>query len=155
MHRGVRWVLITLPILNKLSCFTWIRKFKEREIAEKYFKILKVKAPNIYSDTAGLSGGNQQKLIIARWIAAGCKILLIDEPTRGVDVGAKSEIHLLIDQLSQEGAAVLLISSDMPELLNLSTRVIVLKEGEMVGELSRKEFDQERLMRMMSGLENK
>jgi ABC-type sugar transport system ATPase subunit len=146
---------ITLPILKKLSRFTWIRKSKEEKLAEKYFKILKVKAPNIHSDTSGLSGGNQQKLIIARWIAAGCKILLVDEPTRGVDVGAKSEIHSLIDKLSQEGAAVLLISSDMPELLNLSTRIIVLREGEMVGELSRKEFDQERLMRMMSGLENK
>ena len=144
---------ITLPIIKKLSRLTWISKSKEKEIAEKYFNILKVKAPNIYSDISGLSGGNQQKLIIARWIAAGCKILLIDEPTRGIDVGAKSEIHSLIDKLSQEGAAILLISSDMPELLNLSTRIIVLKEGEMVGELSRNEFEQDRLMRMMSGIE--
>jgi ABC-type sugar transport system ATPase subunit len=102
--------------------------------------------------TAGLSGGNQQKIVLAKWLASKCKILLLDEPTRGVDVGAKAEIHALIDRLARDGHGILLISSEMPELLNLSTRILVLREGRMAGELPHAQANQEALMRLMAGL---
>ncbi|NLE58793.1 MAG: sugar ABC transporter ATP-binding protein, partial [Planctomycetes bacterium] len=92
------------------------------------------------------------KIAMAKWLASECGILLLDEPTRGVDVGAKAEIHALIDDLAREGAAILLISSELPEVLNLSTRIIVLREGRQMGELSRAEASQESLMRLMAGV---
>jgi ribose transport system ATP-binding protein len=99
-----------------------------------------------------LSGGNQQKIVLARWLAAHSKILILDEPTRGVDVGAKAEIHALIGELAEQGAAILLISSELPELLNLSDRILVLRAGRVVGEVARAEASQERLLRLMAGL---
>jgi ABC-type sugar transport system ATPase subunit len=103
--------------------------------------------------TAGLSGGNQQKLVLAKWLAAKSEILILDEPTRGVDVGAKAEIHAWIDRLASEGAAILLISSELPELLNLSTRLIVLRGGKVVGEVKREDATQDGLLRLMAGLD--
>jgi ABC-type sugar transport system ATPase subunit len=102
---------------------------------------------------AGLSGGNQQKIVLARWLAAKCRILILDEPTRGVDVGAKAEIHALIDRLAAEGSAVLLISSEMPELLALSTRIVVLRSGRVVGELARAEATEETVAHLMTGVD--
>jgi ABC-type sugar transport system ATPase subunit len=103
--------------------------------------------------TAGLSGGNQQKLVLAKWLAAKSDILLLDEPTRGVDVGAKAEIHAWIDRLASEGAAILLISSELPELINLSTRLLVLRAGRVVGEVTREDATQDGLLRLMAGLD--
>ena len=103
--------------------------------------------------TAGLSGGNQQKLVLAKWLAARCRVLILDEPTRGVDVGAKAEIHALIGKLAAEGTGVLLISSELPELVALSTRILVLRDGRLVGELPRASADQESLLRLMAGLD--
>jgi ABC-type sugar transport system ATPase subunit len=102
--------------------------------------------------TAGLSGGNQQKLVLAKWLAARCRVLMLDEPTRGVDVGAKAEIHALIDELASSGAGVMLISSELPEVLNLCTRIIVLREGRIAGELLRASATQDALMRLMAGV---
>ena len=99
-----------------------------------------------------MSGGNQQKIALAKWLARHCKILIVDEPTRGVDVGAKSEIHQLLDELACQGTAILLISSELPELMNLSRRIIVLREGVQMGELQREQFSQPALMRLMAGL---
>jgi ABC-type sugar transport system ATPase subunit len=104
---------------------------------------------------AALSGGNQQKIVLAKWLAAESDILILDEPTRGVDVGAKAELHAWIDQLAADGAAVLLISSELPELLHLSTRVLVLRDGRVVGEVTRAEASQWNLMRLMAGLESR
>lgn len=143
----------SLPILDRLSRFRWIRKHRERRIAEDYFGRLRVRATAIDDSVAGLSGGNQQKVVLARWLSAECRILILDEPTRGVDVGAKAEIHGLIDRLASQGTAILLISSELPELLALSTRVLVLREGQIVGELAREEATQERVLRMMAGLQ--
>jgi ABC-type sugar transport system ATPase subunit len=112
---------------------------------------MRVKAPSIDAATAGLSGGNQQKLVIAKWLAADTEVLLVDEPTRGVDVGAKAEIHNLIRGLAAEGKAVLLVSSELPELLSLATRVIVMREGTMVGELPSSPTE-ESVMRLMAGV---
>ncbi len=142
----------SLTILERLSRFSWIDRAKEREVAQQYFDRLRVRAPSVDVIVAGLSGGNQQKIVLARWLAAKSKILILDEPTRGVDVGAKAEIHALIGELAEQGAAILLISSELPELLNLSDRILVLRAGRMVGEVARAEANQERLLRLMAGL---
>ena len=142
----------SLPILDRLSRFSWIDRAKEREVAQQYFDRLRVRAPSVDVVVAGLSGGNQQKIVLARWLAAKSKILILDEPTRGVDVGAKAEIHALIGELAEQGAAILLISSELPELLSLSDRILVLRAGRMVGEVARADANQERLLRLMAGL---
>jgi ABC-type sugar transport system ATPase subunit len=146
---------VTLPILDRVSTWSWIRNTEDRAVAQQYFDRLRVKVANADAPAVGLSGGNQQKLVLARWIAAGSKILILDEPTRGVDVGAKAELHAWIDQLASEGHAILLISSELPELLHLSTRIIVLREGRVAGEVARDSADQEGLLRMMAGLSDK
>ena len=121
-------------------------------MVDEYFARLRVRTPSPDALVAGLSGGNQQKIVLARWLAAHSKVLILDEPTRGVDVGAKAEIHALISDLAAKGTAVLLISSELPELLGLADRLIVLREGRQAGELSRTEADQERVLRLMAGL---
>ncbi len=142
----------TLAILRSLARLSFIRHRAERTLAASYFDRLRVRAPSLDAATAGLSGGNQQKLVLAKWLAARSRVLILDEPTRGVDVGAKAEIHALIDQLAASGNAVVLISSELPEVLNLSTRILVLREGQIVGELPRAEADQFAVMRLMAGV---
>jgi ABC-type sugar transport system ATPase subunit len=117
-----------------------------------YADQLRVKTPGLEAPISGLSGGNQQKIALAKWLARRCNILIVDEPTRGVDVGAKAEIHQLLDDLACNGTAILLISSELPEVINLSRRVIVLREGVQMGELSREQFSQAALMRLMAGI---
>ena len=143
----------TLPILKRLARLTFVDQAAERALAREQGDRLRVKAPSLDAVVAGLSGGNQQKVVLAKWLAARCRVLLLDEPTRGVDVGAKAEIHGLVDALAAEGNAVLLISSELPEILRLSTRVLVLREGRLVGELPRAEVTQEGLLRLMAGLD--
>lgn len=143
---------MTFPILGRLSTFGWIHKWKERNMAEDFSRRLGVRAPGIDTIIASLSGGNQQKIVLARWLAANCRILILDEPTRGVDVGSKAEMHTLIDQAARQGSAVLLISSELPELINLSTRVIVLRGGEIAAEVPRGKASQETLMSFMAGV---
>ena len=143
----------SLAALRQLSIAGFVRKGDERELAEKYINDLRVKTPGIDTGISGLSGGNQQKIALAKWLARDCKILIVDEPTRGVDVGAKSEIHQLLDQLASTGTAILLISSELPELMNLARRIIVLREGAQMGELKRESFSQPALMRLMAGLQ--
>jgi len=144
---------VTLPTLRSLATAGWLRGGAERELAADAFARLRVRTPDLGATTAGLSGGNQQKLVLAKWLAARCRVLILDEPTRGVDVGAKAEIHALIGRLAAEGTGVLLISSELPELVALSTRIIVLRDGRLVGELTRAQADQETLMRRMAGLD--
>jgi ABC-type sugar transport system ATPase subunit len=141
----------TLPTLGRLSRLGWIDRDAERSTVSTYFERLRVRATQ-ESVTAALSGGNQQKIVMAKWLAAQCDVLILDEPTRGVDVGAKAEIHAWVDRLASEGAAVLLISSELPELIALSTRVIVLRAGRVVGEVGREEATQDTLLRLMTGL---
>ena len=142
----------TLPILDRLSRWNLLRHTAERALGQEYFDRLRVRAPGLDSLTAGLSGGNQQKLVLAKWLAGRCRILILDEPTRGVDVGAKAEIHALIDTLCAEGHGVLLISSEMPEVLNLSTRLLVIREGRIAGELARAQASPDAVMRLMAGI---
>ncbi len=112
-----------------------------------------MRAPSVDATVAGLSGGNQQKIVLARWLAARSRVLILDEPTRGVDVGAKAEIHGLIDNLATQGHAILLISSELPELISLSRRILVLRGGRLIGEVSRAQANQDDLLRLMAGLE--
>jgi ABC-type sugar transport system ATPase subunit len=144
---------VTLPTLRSLARAGWLRGGAERSLATDAFARLRVRTPDLDAVTAGLSGGNQQKLVLAKWLAARCRVLILDEPTRGVDVGAKAEIHALIGRLAADGTGVLLISSELPELVALSTRILVLRDGRLVGELARDDADQESLLRMMAGLD--
>jgi ABC-type sugar transport system ATPase subunit len=143
----------TLPVLERLSRFSFIRRGMEGELARTQTERVHVQASLLESAATSLSGGNQQKLVLAKWLAARSDILMLDEPTRGVDVGAKAELHAWIDRIAAEGAAVLLISSELPELLNLSRRILVLRGGHLVGELTREEADQDTVMRLMAGLD--
>jgi ABC-type sugar transport system ATPase subunit len=141
-----------LAALPQLSAFGWIRRTAERALAERYAKRLRLKTPSIDAITAGLSGGNQQKIALAKWLARDCDVLLIDEPTRGVDVGAKAEIYQLLDELACEGKALLVVSSELPELIGLCRRILVMREGQLAGELSRESFSETALMQLMAGL---
>lgn len=143
---------ITLPILPSLASGGWVDEPKEREIAQSFFAKMQVKAPGIESLAGSLSGGNQQKLVIARWLAAQCGLLIVDEPTRGVDVGAKAEIHLLLDELACSGSGLIMISSELPELVLLSHRVVVMREGSMMGVLNRGDATQDAILRLMTGV---
>ncbi|MEO8362625.1 MAG: sugar ABC transporter ATP-binding protein [Vicinamibacteria bacterium] len=142
----------TLPVLERLARATFINHREERSLTASYFSRLRVRSSAFDAKAAGLSGGNQQKLVLAKWLAAKARVLILDEPTRGVDVGAKAEIHALIDQLAREGNAILLISSELPELLRLSTRIHVIRGGRLVGETPGKDATQDGLLRMMAGI---
>jgi ABC-type sugar transport system ATPase subunit len=142
----------TLPVLEQLARATFIRSREERALVASFFDRLRVKAQGFDASAASLSGGNQQKLVLAKWLAAKARILILDEPTRGVDVGAKAEIHALIDQLAREGNAILLISSELPELLRLASRIVVIREGGLVGEVPGARATQDGLLRLMAGL---
>ena len=143
---------ISLPTLERLARFGWVRARAEQGLAQKFFERLRIRAPHTATLAASLSGGNQQKLVLAKWLAAECRVLLVDEPTRGVDVGAKAEIHGLIDDLARQGSGVLLISSELPEVINLSTRILVFRAGRLGAEVSRAEATQDSLMRLMAGI---
>jgi ABC-type sugar transport system ATPase subunit len=143
----------SLPLLDRISRAGFLRSTLERQTLESFFERLMVKTPSIEAPVAQLSGGNQQKVVLAKWLAREARLLVLDEPTRGVDIGAKAAIHQLIDQLASEGLGIILISSELPELLNLSTRIMVMREGRLVGEVPRSEASQGVLLRMMSGLE--
>ncbi len=141
----------TLPILDRFARAGWIDRETEASAVSSTFERLRVRAAP--EAVAGeLSGGNQQKMVMAKWLAADAEILLLDEPTRGVDVATKAELHAWIGARAAAGAAVLLISSELPELLNVSTRILVLRDGVLCGELPRAEATQEALMRLMTGV---
>jgi ABC-type sugar transport system ATPase subunit len=142
----------SLPILERLSRFRWVRRREERRVAREYFERLRVRTPSLDAVVAGLSGGNQQKIVLAKWLAANSRILMLDEPTRGVDVGAKAEIHALVGELAARGAAILVISSELPEVISLSDRIVVLRAGEVAGELSRRDATEDSVLRLMAGI---
>jgi ABC-type sugar transport system ATPase subunit len=142
----------SLPILGRISRLRFVQRGRERSIAQEYFDRLRVRTPGLDAVVAGLSGGNQQKIVLAKWLAANSRILILDEPTRGVDVGAKAEIHALIGELATRGAAILVISSELPEVISLSERILVLRAGRMAGELPRATATQDALLRLMAGL---
>jgi ABC-type sugar transport system, ATPase component len=137
---------VSMAILKKLCRHLFINIGKECELAERYVSELRIRTPDIYKKLRELSGGNQQKVILARWLASDPKILILDEPTKGIDVGSKSEIYRLICELSKQGISVLLISSELPEVLGLCDRIIVMCQGRIMGELNRTEATEEKVL---------
>jgi rhamnose transport system ATP-binding protein len=139
---------VTLAILKQLTGAGLINFGKEREIATSYVEKLGVKTPSIATPAGNLSGGNQQKVAVARWLATEPAVIILDEPTQGVDVGAKAEIHRLMGELARRGMAILMISSELPEVLGMSDRIAVMHGGRVVGELSRAEATQEKVLEL-------
>ena len=125
----------SLAVLRRLSRFHFIQGRLERRLAGEYIERLRVRTPSLEQEVGKLSGGNQQKVVLARWLAAKPKVLILDEPTRGIDVGAKAEIYHLIDDLANQGLGVMFISSDLPEILGLSDRIYVMQNGRISGEM--------------------
>lgn len=138
----------TMADLDEFSNGPFINKKKEREVAEKFVKSLATKTPSVDQLVVNLSGGNQQKVVIAKWLTRNCDILIFDEPTRGIDVGAKNEIYKLMNQLAAEGKAIIMVSSEMTEILRMSDRIVVMCEGKKTGELDISEATQENIMNM-------
>ena len=143
---------ISLAYLSTIcNKFTFIDNKREEEDAQKASKQLDIHAASLKQVIGSLSGGNQQKAIIARWLLTKPKVLILDEPTRGIDVGSKSEIHRLISQLAAEGMAVIMVSSEMPEIMGMSDRIMVVRDGRLVGEFQRGAADQETLIQRAFG----
>ncbi|MEG2623632.1 MAG: sugar ABC transporter ATP-binding protein, partial [Clostridia bacterium] len=142
---------ITLPILQKMKKGLFYDKSGEDSLAREYVQKLRVATPSINQAVKNLSGGNQQKVVLSKWLASTPKVLILDEPTRGIDVGAKQEIHELMSDLAGQGVAIIMISSELPEILGMSDRIIVMHEGRVKGEISRAEATQEKIMLMAVG----
>ena len=143
---------MALSILDRLSRFGIVRLGAERALARRMVEALRVRTPSIEQKVLNLSGGNQQKVVIAKWLALRPKILIMDEPTRGIDIGAKAEVHGLMHQLAADGVAILMISSELPEILGMSDRILVMRQGRLAGELTRHEATQEAIMALATGV---
>lgn len=141
---------ITLAQIKKLSHFFVIDKKKEIEVARQYKNELRIKTSSLVNEVNSLSGGNQQKVVIAKWLATSPELIIMDEPTRGVDVGAKQEIYYLMNKLIDAGKTIIMISSEMEEVMGMADRIIVLSEGVMTAELKRGEFDKETILHYAS-----
>lgn len=146
---------INMPIYERISTASVINSRVENETAEKYRKEIQIKTPTLDQLVKNLSGGNQQKVILGKWLAADVELIIFDEPTRGIDVGAKYEIYKLINDLVEQGKSVLMISSEMEELMGMSDRIIVLAENEVTGELSKEEFNPDHIMALASAIVDK
>jgi putative multiple sugar transport system ATP-binding protein len=141
---------VSAAALGKLARRGWVDDNEEYKVAEEYRRSLNIKAPSVSSITGKLSGGNQQKVVLSKWIFTDPDVLILDEPTRGIDVGAKYEIYTIINRLADEGKAVLVISSELPELIGLCDRIYALSAGRITGEVPRAEATQEGLMTLMT-----
>jgi putative multiple sugar transport system ATP-binding protein len=140
---------ITLANLRNVSTRGVLSHRKEHQIAEHYRKAMNIRTPDVMQKVVNLSGGNQQKVVLSKWLFADPQILILDEPTRGIDVGAKFEIYNIMNDLAAQERGVVMISSEMPELLGMCDRIYVMSEGRLVGELSRQEASQERMMALI------
>jgi rhamnose transport system ATP-binding protein len=137
---------VTLPILDRLAKLGFIDEAAGRAIASEAVETYRVRTTGIDQLVSDLSGGNRQKVAFARWLSTKPKVLILDEPTHGVDIGSKAQIHGIIAELADEGLAVLVISSDLPEVLGVSDRILVVAEGELVAEMDAGSVDQETVM---------
>ena len=142
---------LTLPSLKKFSQNWSLDREKERETAARSVRRLGIKTPAVFSPVGTLSGGNQQKVALGRWLEIEPSVLILDEPTQGIDVGAKAEIHALMGELAEHGVAILMISSELPEILGMSDRIVVLRQGTIAGTLNREEATQEAIMSLAVG----
>jgi rhamnose transport system ATP-binding protein len=141
----------SLASLSKIAPHGLIDRAEERELADGFVKQLRIKTPSVDMETGALSGGNQQKVALARWLAIGPAVLILDEPTQGVDVGSKSEIHSLMADLAERGLAIVMISSELPELLGMSDRIAVMHNGTIRGTLDRKDATQQTILALALG----
>jgi ribose transport system ATP-binding protein len=138
---------IALAAMRKfLGAFGWVNRSATRATAHRLVDALSIRTPSLQQQVKNLSGGNQQKVVIGKWLTADTDILIFDEPTRGIDVGAKSEIYHLLNELARQGKSIIMISSELPEILRMSHRIIVMCEGRITGELSSAEATQEKIM---------
>lgn len=142
---------ISLANLKKFASGLFIDERREETAAQRMIKMLQIKTPDTAMIVENLSGGNQQKIVLAKWLLGDLKLLILDEPTRGIDVGSKSEIHRLMTEFARQGLAIIMISSELPEILGMSDRVVVMSEGRVAGQLTRSEADQESIMRLATG----
>ena len=142
---------ISLANLKKFAGGLFISERQEETAAQRMIKMLQIKTPDTAMIVENLSGGNQQKIVLAKWLLGDLKLLILDEPTRGIDVGSKSEIHRLMTEFARQGLAIIMISSELPEILGMSDRVVVMSEGRVAGELTRSEANQESIMRLATG----
>ena len=141
----------SLPNVSSYASFGRLDRKTEQEVAENGVKRLRTKTPSIKQAVVNLSGGNQQKVVLGKWLLTNPKVLFLDEPTRGIDVGAKQEIYSEINKLAKEGLAIVMVSSELPEVLGLSDRVMVLHEGRMTGEFTKTEATPEKVMAAATG----
>ena len=142
---------MSMASLDKLTSGLFLRLGDERTQANGFVDKLRIATPSINQPVQFLSGGNQQKVVLAKWLASQSKILIFDEPTRGIDVGAKIEVYNLMNSLVENGVAVIMVSSEMPELLGMSDRILVMHEGSIAAELSRQEATQEKVLAAAMG----
>ena len=142
---------ISLANLDALTRFGFVNRKEEKLVALKYIEDLMIKTPSCEQQVQNLSGGNQQKVVLAKWLYTESKVLIFDEPTRGIDVGSKVEIYQLMNRLAASGAAIIMISSELPEILGMSDRILVMHEGTIAGELSREDATQEKIMHLATG----
>ena len=142
---------LTLPQIGRFTRCGCIRRSLEKRHAVKCCRELDIKTPSVESETRTLSGGNQQKVVLSKWLSMEPKVMVFDEPTRGVDVASKAELHALMRRLADRGIFVMMISSDMEEILGVSDRIAVMHEGDVSGVLERSEFDEEAVMRLAVG----
>ena len=147
---GVRENL-SLPMLDRLGSPFVPSRSRERALVSDYIKSLRIRTPHMEQRVSALSGGNQQKVVIARWLATKPKVLILDEPTRGIDVGAKAEVHALIARLAEQGVAILMISSELPEILGMSHRILVMRGGRIVADIPRQHASEESIMAAATG----
>ncbi len=148
--RGIRENIV-LPNLKKLSPGLLLNLRREKKEVEYYFGRLRIKANSYNMEVAKLSGGNQQKVVLAKWLLSDSNVFLLDEPTRGIDVGAKYEIYELMNEIAEKGIAVIMISSELPELMGMCDRTYVISEGKLAGEVTKEEMTQERIMKLATG----
>jgi len=141
----------TISGLKQLTRYGVIQFAKELALVKKMINDLSIKTPNAGFLVVNMSGGNQQKVVLARWLSVGTRIFLLDEPTRGIDVGSKSEIYQIMDKLTKQGVGIIMISSELPEVLGMSDRIMVMRQGRIVKELSRAEASEEAIMQYAVG----
>jgi ribose transport system ATP-binding protein len=142
------WFNTTLASLDKVSTAGVMHLGAEKKVVAEQIKALRVVTPSADQLVGNLSGGNQQKVVLAKWLAAGCKVIILDEPTRGIDVGAKTEVYGLLNKLAEEGKAILFISSELPELFGIADRILVMRRGQLVGNLATQQTTPEQVMHL-------
>jgi ABC-type sugar transport system ATPase subunit len=142
---------IMLPNLDKLSLASIVRRGQAQKQSKEFVERLNIRTPSLSQLVGHLSGGNQQKVVLAKWLASNPKILILDEPTRGIDVGAKAEVYAIMDKLASMGIGIIMVSSELLEVLQMSDRILVMREGRATAMISRQEASQELIMSYASG----